>query len=202
MSCTCASSGSTWRHWCPLPSAHWRCTTCAATSSSCMWPVSFCVRCHWVTPGCPSRPSMGSSSTSTHWTTTGCPRLLCAGPQHVLGFAAVAQADIQDPVTLGSVQSLPFSRLAVFQPSSASHVADRVLVLRLGVRPEPLRWESRVQDIGSAETSWPQLISIGESSPRDLHLNTKTQRHSTTIKLQCWTPYAKQLATQEHNPTH
>ena len=31
--------------------------------------------------------------------------------------------------------------------------------------------------------------------PRDLHLNIKTQ-------LQCWTPYAKQLARQEHNPIH
>ena len=39
-------------------------------------------------------------------------------------------------------------------------------------------------------------------SPRDLHLNTKTQLHSTTSKLQCWTPYAKQLARQEHSPIH
>ena len=39
-------------------------------------------------------------------------------------------------------------------------------------------------------------------SPRDLHLNAKTQLHSTTSKLQCWTPYAKQLARQEHNPIH
>ena len=39
-------------------------------------------------------------------------------------------------------------------------------------------------------------------SPRDLNLNAKTQLHSTTSKVQCWTPYAKQLARQEHNPTH
>ena len=39
-------------------------------------------------------------------------------------------------------------------------------------------------------------------SPRDLHLNAKTQLHSMTSKLQCWTPYAKQLARQEHNPIH
>ena len=39
-------------------------------------------------------------------------------------------------------------------------------------------------------------------SPRDLHLNTKTQLHSTTSKLQCWTPYAKQLARKEHSPIH
>ena len=83
-----------------------------------------------------------------------------------------------------------------------SHVADRVLMLWPGVRPEPLRWESCVQDIGTPETSLPHVISIGESSPRDLCLNAKTQLHSTTSKLQCWTPYAKQLARQEHNPTH
>ena len=39
-------------------------------------------------------------------------------------------------------------------------------------------------------------------SPRDLHLNTKTQLHSTTSKLHCWAPYSKQLARQEHSPTH
>ena len=81
-------------------------------------------------------------------------------------------------------------------------MADRVLVLQPGVRPEPLRWESQVQDIGPPETSWPHVISISESSPRDLRLNTKTQLHPTASKLQCWTPHAKQLARQEHNPTH
>ena len=81
-------------------------------------------------------------------------------------------------------------------------VADRVLVLWLGVRPEPLRWEIRVQDIGPPETYRSHIISNGESSPRDLHLNAKTQLHSMTSKLQCWTPYAKQLARQEHKPTH
>ena len=54
-------------------------------------------------------------------------------------------------------------------------VADRVLVLWPGVRPEILRWESRVQDTGTPETSWPHITSIGNSSPRDLHLNAKTQ---------------------------
>ena len=71
-----------------------------------------------------------------------------------------------------------------------SHVADRVLVLWLAVRPEPLRWESQIQDIGPPETSRPHVISIDERSPRDLHLNAKTQLHSTTSKLQCWTPHA------------
>ena len=54
----------------------------------------------------------------------------------------------------------------------------------------------------STETSWSNVISNGESSPRDLHLNAKTQLHSTTSKLKCWTPYAKQLARQENKPTH
>ena len=81
-------------------------------------------------------------------------------------------------------------------------MADRVLVLQLGVRPVPLRWESRVQDIGPPENSWLHIISNSESSPRDLHLNANTQLHSTTSKLQYWTPYAKQLARQEHNPSH
>ena len=82
-----------------------------------------------------------------------------------------------------------------------SHVADRVLVLQPGVRSVTLRWETRVQDIGPPETSRLHVISNGENSLRDLHLNAKTQFDSTTSKLQCWTPYAKQLARQEHNPT-
>ena len=41
-----------------------------------------------------------------------------------------------------------------------------------------------------------------QKSLRDLHLNIKTQLHSTTSKLQCWTPYAKQLARQERSPIH
>ena len=81
-------------------------------------------------------------------------------------------------------------------------VADRVLVLRPGVRPEPLWWETQVQDIGPPETSRPHIISNGKRSPVDPHLNAKTQLHSTTSKLQCWTPYVKQLVRQEHNPIH
>ena len=67
-------------------------------------------------------------------------------------------------------------------------VADRVLVLWPGVRPEPLRWESQVQDIGPPETSWTHIISISKSNPRDLHLNAKTQLHPMAYKLQCWRP--------------
>ena len=92
--------------------------------------------------------------------------------------------------------------ISFFLPFLLSHGIDRVLVLWPGVRHLPLRWESRVQDIGLPESSWLHVISNGKSSPRDLHLNAKTQLHSTTSKLQCWTPYAKKLARQEHNPTH
>ena len=83
-----------------------------------------------------------------------------------------------------------------------SCVADRVLVLWLGVRSGPPRWESRVQDTGPPETSQPHVISIGEGSPRDLRLNTKTQLHPMARKLQCWMPCVRQLARQGHNPTH
>ena len=44
----------------------------------------------------------------------------------------------------------------------------------LCVRPKPLRCESRVQDTEPPETSWPHIISISKSSPRDLRLNIKT----------------------------
>ena len=74
------------------------------------------------------------------------------------------------------------------------------MLLLLGVRPQSLRWESRVQDTGPPETSWLHVISNGKSSPRDLSLNTKTQLHSTTSRLQCWTPYAKQLADMNTTP--
>ena len=89
-----------------------------------------------------------------------------------------------------------------FLPFLLSLVAGRVLVLQPGVRPEPQRWESRVQDIGPPETSPPNIISIGDSSPRDLHLNTKTQLHPAANKFQCWTPHTRKLARYEHNPTH
>ena len=91
--------------------------------------------------------------------------------------------------------------LSFILPFLMSCVPDRVVLLQPGVRPVPLRWESRVQNIAPSETSQLHAISNGKSSPRDLHLNTKTQLHSTTSKLQCWTPYAKQLARQKHNPT-
>ena len=70
-----------------------------------------------------------------------------------------------------------FFSFSFFLPFLLSHAAGRVLVLWPGVRPEPLRWEGRVQDTGPPETFQPHVISIGESSPRDLHLNTNTQLH-------------------------
>ena len=78
---------------------------------------------------------------------------------------------------------LGFYLFIVFPSFLPSHVAGRVLVLQLGVRPEHPRWESQVQDIGPPETSWPYVISIGKRSPRDLHLNTKTQLHPMASKL-------------------
>ena len=92
--------------------------------------------------------------------------------------------------------------LSFFLPFVLSRVADRVLMPWPGVTPEPLRWGSWVQDTGPPETSRPHVLPIGESPPRDLHLNAKSQIHPVASKLQCWMPHAKQLARQEHNPTH
>ena len=89
-----------------------------------------------------------------------------------------------------------------FLPFILSHVDDRPLVLQPGIRAVPLRWESQLQDTGPQETCRLQVISNGKSSPRDLHLNAKTQLQSMTSKLQSWTPYAKQLTRQEDNATH
>ena len=97
------------------------------------------------------------------------------------------------------VCSFSFSFLFPFLPHCAAY---RVLVLQIGVGAETPRWESRVQDIGPPENSQPQGILIGKSSPRGLHLNPKTWLHPTAGKLHCWMPHAKQLARQEHNPTH
>ena len=86
-------------------------------------------------------------------------------------------------------------------PHTPSHVADRVLVLQPGVRPEPLRWESWVQYIGPPDTSLLHVTSIGESSPRDLCLNAKTQLRSTNSKPQCWTTLCQttsKTGTQAH----
>ena len=69
-------------------------------------------------------------------------------------------------ITLFYFIFLSFFPSFFFLPFLVSHVADRVLVLRLGVRPESLRWESRVQDIGPPETSQRHVISNSKSSQR------------------------------------
>ena len=52
-------------------------------------------------------------------------------------------------------------------------MADRVLVIQPGVRPVPLMWESRVQDIGPPKTS--QLHEISNSRAlRDMFISTLT----------------------------
>ena len=72
-------------------------------------------------------------------------------------------------------------------------MAERVLVLWLGVRPVPLRWESRVQDIGPPESFWLQVISNSESSHRDLHLNDQ----QATMLDNLWQTTSK-TGTQPH----
>ena len=73
--------------------------------------------------------------------------------------------------------------LSFFLPFLLSHVVDRVLVLRPGVRSEDLSWESQVKDIGPPESSQPHIISIEESSSRDFLLSAKTQLHPTASKI-------------------
>ena len=58
-----------------------------------------------------------------------------------------------------------------FLPFLLNRVADKVLVLWPGVRPEPLRCESQLQDIAPPETAQPHIISVSKSSPRDLCLS-------------------------------
>ena len=89
-----------------------------------------------------------------------------------------------------------------FLPFILNRVEDRLLVLQQGVKgcasevgePSSGHWSTR-------DLPAPRNIKW-QKPPRDLHLNAKTQLHSTTRNLQCWTPYAKQLARQEHNPIH
>ena len=78
-----------------------------------------------------------------------------------------------------------FSFSFFFPPFLLSPVACGVLVPRLGVGSEPLRWEHWVYGAGMPENSQPQGTLIGESSSGGLHLNTKTQLHPTACRLQC-----------------
>ena len=67
-------------------------------------------------------------------------------------------------------------------------------------------WASEMGELSSGHWTTRDLqtpvMSISESCPRDLHLNAKTQLHPTASNIQCWMPQAKQIARQEHNPTH
>ena len=76
-------------------------------------------------------------------------------------------------------------------------VADSVLVLRPSVRPEPLRWDRRVQDIEPPETSWLHVISICERSPRNLHLSAPLDdRQAPVLETPCQT--TSKTGTQPH----
>ena len=50
-----------------------------------------------------------------------------------------------------------------FLPFILSCVDERLLVLQLGIRAVPLRWESQVQDTGPQETSQLHIISNGKN---------------------------------------
>ena len=67
--------------------------------------------------------------------------------------------------------------LPFFLPFILCHVDDRILVLWPGVRPVPLRWESRVQDIGPPEKSQLYIISNGKNHPE---ISISTPRRSFT----------------------
>ena len=70
------------------------------------------------------------------------------------------------PFVLGFCLPVFFSFfLSFFLPFILRHVDDRIMVLWPGVRPVPLRWESKVQDIGPPETSQLHVISNGKNLP-------------------------------------
>ena len=74
---------------------------------------------------------------------------------------------------------------------------QRVLVLWPGVRPVPLRWESRVQDIGPPETSKLHIISHGENLPE---ISISTPRHSSTQQPASYSSgHPKQNSQQDRN---
>ncbi|XP_067593241.1 uncharacterized protein [Pseudorca crassidens] len=94
-----------------------------------------------------------------------------------------------------------FPRTGCLHRSPFHRVDDRLLVLQPGARAVPKVGEPSSEHWSTRDLPAPHNIKR-RKSPRDVHLNTSTQLHSTTSKLQCWTPYAKQLARQKHNPTH
>ena len=100
-------------------------------------------------------------------------------------------------VSPGSSENTPISWEVKFQPCGWQG---------LGALAGCQAWDSEVGEPSLRHWSTRDLPAPHNinwrSSPRDLHLNPKTQLHSTTSKLQCWAPYAKQLARQTHNPNH
>ena len=60
--------------------------------------------------------------------------------------------------------------LSFFLTFILSRLDDRVQVLWPGIRAVPLRWESQVQDIGTAETSQLHVISNGEN-PQEISIS-------------------------------
>ena len=82
-----------------------------------------------------------------------------------------------------------------FLPFLLTRVAD--VVLQPGVRPEPRKWESQVQDFGPPGTSQPHVISIGKSSPRDFHLNAPlNDQQAPVLDTPCQT--TSKTETQPH----
>ena len=58
--------------------------------------------------------------------------------------------------------------LSFFLPFILSCVADRVLVLQPGVRPEPLEVREPSSGHWTTRDLEPHVVSVGENSPRDL----------------------------------
>ena len=52
-----------------------------------------------------------------------------------------------------------------------------------GGRPEPLNWETQIQDVGQPEISSPRGMFISENFPKGLRLNTKIWPHTKAIRL-------------------
>ena len=109
---------------------------------------------------------------------------------------------LRDP-RRGATNRMPGPQATPWQDGCPNYVADRVLVLRPGVRPEPLWWESQDQDTEPPETTETHVISIGESSPSDLHLNAKTappnSHQAPVLDAPCQT--TSKTGTQPHTLT-
>ena len=70
--------------------------------------------------------------------------------------------------------------LSIFSPFYSEPCGWKLLVLQLGIRAVPLRWESQLQDTGPQETSQLHIISNGENLPE---ISISTPRPSFTQRL-------------------